>query len=351
MKAIVIHAPHDLRVEEIARPISAPAAGEVLVRMAAGGICGSDLHYYHHGGFGVVRVREPMILGHEASGFVEALGAGVSGLRIGDLVAVNPSKPCNLCEYCAAGMRAHCSDMRFNGSAMRMPHEQGLFRECISVGAERAVVMPEGIRPAEAALCEPFAVCLHAASHAGDLAGKTVLVSGSGPIGILCIVIAKLRGAARILATDIARAALDMAASMGATDCFDVSGGMEALSAYGEGKGRVDVVFECSGNPRALAGAIPLLRPLGTMVLVGIGGDTPLPINLIVAKELRLFGTFRFDREFNEAAELIGKRRVDLSPMISAVYPIEDAVSAFEHAGDRMRATKVAIALSDRAVG
>lgn len=348
MKAIVIHAPHDLRVEEFALPEAAPATGEVRVRMAAGGICGSDLHYYHAGGFGTVRVRQPMALGHEASGFVEAVGAGVTAVRVGDLVAVNPSKPCNTCANCHAGMRVHCSDMRFNGSAMRMPHEQGLFRECISIEEHRAVVMPAGTRPAEAALCEPFAVCLHAASHAGDLAGKTVLVSGCGPIGVLCVVIAKLRGAARILATDIARASLDMAARMGATECFDVSSGMGALAPFAEGKGQVDVVFECSGNPQAMAGAIPLIRPLGRMVLVGIGGDATLPANLIVAKELQLFGTFRFDAEFNQAAGLIGSKTVDLSPVISAVYPMDDAVTAFNHAGDRTRATKVAIALSDR---
>lgn len=351
MKAIIIHAPHDLRVQEFALPDAAPAAGEVRVRMAAGGICGSDLHYYHDGGFGTVRVRQPMALGHEASGFVEAVGADVKGVRVGDLVAVNPSRPCQSCPNCCAGLRIHCTDMRFNGSAMRMPHEQGLFRECIAVEEHRAVVMPAGIRPAEAALCEPFAVCLHAASHAGDLAGKTVLVSGCGPIGVLCVVIAKLRGAARILATDIARASLDMAARMGATDCFDVSSGMEALAPFAEAKGQVDVVFECSGNPRALAGAIPLIRPLGRMVLVGIGGDCALPVNLIVAKELQLFGTFRFDSEFNEAAALIGGKTVDLSPMVSAIYPMEDAVAAFAHAGDRTRATKVAIALSDRGAG
>lgn len=351
MEAIVIHAPHDLRVQDFALPPATTGAGEVSIRMAAGGICGSDLHYYHHGGFGIVRVKEPMALGHEASGFVEAIGAGVSGVAIGDLVAVNPSKPCGACPNCRAGLRIHCTDMRFNGSAMRMPHEQGLFRECIAVGAERAFVMPAGTSPAEAALCEPFAVCLHAASHAGDLAGKTVMISGCGPIGILSIVAAKLGGAARILATDITRHSLDMAARMGASDCFDVSGGMDALAPFAEGKGHVDVVFECSGNPKAMAGAIALLRPRGRIVLVGLGGDAPVPVNTIVAKELQLRGTFRFDGEFADAARLIGTRAVDLSPVISAIYPMAEARAAFDHAGDRTRATKVAIALSDKAHG
>jgi L-idonate 5-dehydrogenase len=347
MKAVVIHAPHDLRVEDFPLPLdAAPAAGMVRVRMAAGGICGSDLHYYHHGGFGVVRVKQPMALGHEASGIVEALGAGVSGVAIGGLVAVNPSSPCGACSYCRQGLRHHCENMRFNGSAMRFPHEQGLFRECIEVPAHRAVPLPEGTPAAEAALCEPFAVCLHAANQAGDLAGKTVLVSGCGPIGILAIVAAKLGGASRIIATDITRHCLDMAAQMGATDCLDVSAGPAALQPFAEGKGQVDTVFECSGNQQAIAAAISVLRPRGRMVLVGLGGEPPMPVNTIVAKELQIAGTFRFDAEFDAAAQLIGSRAVDLSPVVSAVYPMADAVAAFQHAGDRTRATKVAIALT-----
>jgi L-idonate 5-dehydrogenase len=346
MKAVVIHAPHDLRVQDFDLPLAdPPSPGMVRVRMAAGGICGSDLHYYHHGGFGVVRVKQPMTLGHEASGFVEALGAGVAGIPLGGLVAVNPSQPCGTCDWCLRGVSHHCSNMRFNGSAMRFPHEQGLFRACIEVPAARAVTMPAGTKPAVAALCEPFAVCLHAANQAGDLAGKTVLVSGCGPIGVLTIVAAKLRGAARILATDITRHSLDMAARMGATDCIDVSSGTEGLTPLTEGKGHVDVAFECSGNPQAITSAVSVLKPRGRMVLVGLGGDAALPINTIVAKEISIIGTFRFDAEFNEAARLIGGG-LDLTPVISAVYPMDDAIAAFEHAGDRTRATKVAIELS-----
>jgi L-idonate 5-dehydrogenase len=346
MKAVVIHAPHDLRVEDFDLPLAdAPSPGNVRVRMEAGGICGSDLHYYHHGGFGVVRVKQPMALGHEASGVVEAVGHGVD-LKPGTLVAVNPSSPCFNCAYCREGLRHHCTDMRFSGSAMRFPHEQGLFRACIEVPAERAVAMPAGTSPAVAALCEPFAVCLHAANQAGDLAGRTVLVSGCGPIGLLCIVTAKLRGAARILATDITQHCLDMASRMGATDCFDMSKGAEALAPFAEGKGSIDIAFECSGNQQAMATAISVVRPRGRVVLVGLGGDTPMPVNTIVAKELRICGTFRFDAEFNEAARLIGDKSVDLSPLVSAVYPMSDAKAAFDHAGDRTRATKVAIMLS-----
>ena len=120
-----LHAAHDLRIED--QPEPQPAPGDALIRVLRGGICGSDLHYYHDGGFGPVRVREPMILGHEAAGVVETAPAG-SGLRTGQLVALCPSRPCGECEFCAAGQDRHCLNMRFNGSAMRLPHEQGFFR-------------------------------------------------------------------------------------------------------------------------------------------------------------------------------------------------------------------------------
>jgi L-idonate 5-dehydrogenase len=344
MQAVVIHAPRDLRVEPFFEPPGELADGQVRVRMAAGGICGSDLHYYHHGGFGTVRVKQPMALGHEASGIVEAVGAGVAGVKPGDLVAVNPSVPCNTCSYCKAGFRNHCENMLFNGSAMRFPHVQGLFREFVDVVAERAVRMPEGTSAELAALCEPFAVCLHAVKQAGNIAGQTVLVSGCGPIGVLTIVAAKLAGAGRIIATDITQHSLDMAIRFGADEAIDVAKG-EGLTPFAAGKGTLDVAFECSGAPPAIAAAIMTLRPRGRMVLVGNGGDAAIPASTIVARELSIAGTFRFDPEFNEAAALIGSGRVDLRPLVSATYPMQEAVAAFTHASDRTRATKVVLSL------
>ena len=346
MRALIIHAPHDLRVEDFSFETSALGPDDVTVRMAAGGICGSDLHYYHHGGFGTVRVKEPMALGHEASGHIEAVGANVKHVKPGDLVAVNPSSPCGECPSCKASRHNHCENMRFNGSAMRFPHVQGLFRERINVPGDRAFRIDSAVSAAEAALCEPFAVTLHAAAQAGDLKGKTVLVSGCGPIGILAIVAARLAGATRIVATDITAHSLAVAAKFGCDDCLDVSGGVEVLAPYTENRGQIDVVFECSGNPHAMSAAIGTLKPKGRIVLVGLGGDAPMPVNMIVAKELEIVGTFRFDQEFAQAAELISSRKVDLRAMISGSYPLASAVEAFTQASDRTRATKVVIALS-----
>ena len=346
MRAIVIHAPHDLRVDECRFGSDDVGPDDVRVRMAAGGICGSDLHYFHDGGFGAVRIREPMVLGHEAAGHVEAFGKAVTGIGVGDLVAVNPSVPCNACPSCRAGMRNHCENMRFNGSAMRFPHVQGMFREAMTVTLDRAIVMPPGVSASEAALCEPFAVALHAVRQAGDLSGRAVLVSGCGPIGVLVIVAARLAGARQIVATDITGHSLAMAKRFGATECIDVLAGSDALAPFAENRGQIDVAFECSGSPAAIGSASSVLKPKARMVLVGLGGDCPMPVNTIVAKELQLTGTFRFDAEFAEAARLIGSRTVDLGPMISAIYPMEEALEAFRHASDRTRATKVSVALS-----
>ncbi len=163
----------------------------------------------------------------------------------------------------------------------------------------------------------------------------TVLVSGCGPIGCLVIAAARLAGAAEIVATDIATEALAIAARLGATRCVDVSGGAAQLADLAIGKGRVDAAIECSGNPSALATAIELVRPRGTIVLVGLGGEQPLPMNSIVAKELRLNGSFRFDAEFSRAAELISDGRVDLRPLLTGTFAIEDAAAAFALASDR----------------
>lgn len=342
MRAVVAHAAHDLRLEE--RPEeAAPGEGQVLVRVAAGGICGSDLHYFHNGGFGTVRLREPMILGHEASAVVAAVGRGVAGLTPGDLVAINPSLPCGQCEECRRGLRNHCNDMMFRGSAMRFPHAQGLFRETLVVPVGLLHPVGPGVDAGLAALAEPFAVCLHAVKQAGSLLGKTVLVSGCGPIGCLTVAAARLAGARRVIACDVVEAPLKFAERLGADEVVLVGADATGLAPYKAGKGRIDVAFDCSGHPAAVATAIECLRPRGALVAVGLGGSMPFPLPSLVTKELAVFGSFRFDTEFGEAVDLIARGRVDLSPLISHTYPVDRAVEAFDLAGDRSQAMKVQI--------
>jgi len=343
MRAVVIHAEKDLRVEEVATPGLGPQS--VRVRIKAGGICGSDLHYYLHGGFGTIRVREPMILGHEVAGIVEAVGAEVSRVAPGDLVAVNPSRSCGHCRYCQSGQQQHCLDMLFYGSAMRFPHVQGGFREVLVIEERQAVKLPAHIGAAHAAFAEPLSVCLHGVKRAGPLLGKRVLVTGSGPIGVLTVVAAKAAGATEIVVTDVVDAPLPIALKMGATTAINVMAEPERLKAeYAAQKGAFDVMFECSGNQHALTGAFDVLRPGGTIVQIGVGGNFTLPMNVVVAKEFDLRGSFRFHEEFDWAVALIGSGQVDLSPLLTASIPIEHAVEAFDLAADKSRAMKVQLA-------
>jgi L-idonate 5-dehydrogenase len=343
MRALVVHAAKDLRADDW--QVEAPGPGQVLIRTAAGGICGSDLHYYHHGGFGPVRLKEPMVLGHEVSGHVAELGDGVSGLAAGDLVAINPSRPCGACRYCREGRPNHCMDMRFYGSAMPFPHIQGAFREALLVDATQCV-KAEGVTAGEAAMAEPLSVALHALRRAGPLLGKRVLVTGCGPIGVLSVLAARRAGAAEIVATDIEDQPLTHARIAGADRTVNVLKEPDALAAYGADKGTFDVLCEASGAQPALVAGIGAMRPRGVVVQLGLGGDMTLPMMQVTAKELDLRGSFRFHEEFPLAVEMIAKGLIDVKPLITHTLGFDDAVMAFELAGDRSRAMKAQIAFN-----
>ncbi|MBB5536987.1 L-idonate 5-dehydrogenase [Rhizobium giardinii] len=342
MRSIVIHAAKDLRIEDTDPGAAGP--GQVEIAIEAGGICGSDLHYYNHGGFGAIRLREPMILGHEVAGTIKALGSGVTGFTIGERVAVSPSRPCNACDYCLKGQQNHCLNMRFYGSAMPMPHIQGAFRQRLVAESWQCHKVADDVSINEAAFAEPFAVTLHAVNRAGSLLGKRVLVTGCGPIGALCILAARAHGAAQIVATDVMDAVLAKAADIGADRTINVATDGDKLAAYSANKGYFDVMFEASGNERAVRSGLEVLKPRGILMQLGLGGDVSIPQNLVVAKEIDMRGTFRFHEEFALAVDLINRRRVDVKPLLTGIFDLDDAVAAFETAGDRSRSMKVQIA-------
>lgn len=343
MQAIVIHSARDLRIEE--RPEEAVGPDEVGLRLATGGICGSDLHYFNHGGFGTVRLREPMILGHEVSAVVEELGEGVTGLEKGQLVAVSPSRPCGSCRYCTEGLPNQCLNMRFYGSAMPFPHIQGAFRQKLVAKASQCAVA-DGLSAGEAAMAEPLAVTLHATRRAGDLFGKRVLVTGCGPIGVLSILAARRAGAAEIVATDLSDFTLSIARKAGADRTINSASEPDALAAYGADKGYFDALYECSGAAVALAGGIGALRPRGIVLQLGLGGDMSVPMQTITSKELEIRGSFRFHSEFAIGVELMRKGLIDVKPLISQTLPLAQSVDAFTLASDRSQAMKVQIAFS-----
>ncbi len=346
-RCLVIQAADDLRVVE--QDGGAPGPGQVLVQVGFGGICGSDLHYFHAGGFGTVRIKRPMILGHEVAGTVAAVGAGVDRVKAGDKVAVNPSRPCAACRYCLEGLPNQCLDMRFYGSAMRDPHVEGAFRNLLLCDAVQCELVAAHVPLQHAALAEPFSVALHGVQRAGPLLGRRVLVSGCGPIGCLAVAAAHIHGAAEITAVDLTDETLAVARAMGAATTLNVAQDAQWASRYSADKGSFDVMFECSGNERALRAGLETLRPRGSVVQLGLGGDVSLPQNLIVAKELALLGSFRFHAEFALAVRLINEGRIDMRPMISAAFPLSRAREAFELASDRKRAMKVLLDFADEA--
>ena len=343
MKTVVIHGPTDLKVEH--RDVIEPGTGEIQIRIASGGVCGSDLHYYNHGGFGTVRIKEPMILGHEVSGHVTAIGKGVEGFSVGDLVAVSPSRPCNACRYCLEGLHNHCLDMRFYGSAMPFPHIQGAFREILVANASQCV-RADGLTPGEAAMAEPFSVALHATRRAGEMLGTRVLITGCGPIGLLALIAARHAGATEIVATDLSEGALRHADAAGADRTINVAASAEKLDHYRADKGYFDVLYECSGSPQAVASGISVVRPRGSIVQLGLGGDMTIPMAQVTAKELQFVGSFRFHEEFPLAVEIMQSGRVNLKPLITHTVPLDDVESGFRIANDRDQAMKVQIAFA-----
>lgn len=341
MKAIVIHAAGDLRIED--RPVEDLGLGQVRLRLATGGVCGSDLHYYNHGGFGAIRLKQPMILGHEVSAYVE--DAGTSGLRQGQLVAVSPSRPCGQCQYCLEALPNHCLNMRFYGSAMPFPHIQGAFREILIADASQCVAA-DGLTPGEAAVAEPLAVTLHATRRAGKMLGKRVLVTGCGPIGILSILAARRAGASEIVATDLSDFTLTVARAVGADTTLNSGDNPEALAPYTASKGYFDVLYECSGAAPALAAAIQTMRPRGVILQLGLGGDMTLPMMAITSKELDLRGSFRFHPEFATGVGLMQKGLINVKPLITHTVALSDAEAAFKLASDRSQALKAQISFS-----
>ena len=334
-----LHTVRQLRIET--EKVPDPGKNEIRVALGAGGICGSDLHYYHDGGIGRIRVREPIIVGHEAAGWVEQIGAGVIGYVPGDLIAINPSLPCHECKFCHLNEFNHCIDMRFMGSAYRMPHEQGMFRQFINIPVQRACRFTHSVPVKEAACAEPLAVCLHAAAQAPDIAGLRVMITGAGPIGALMTAVVSNAGPAELVITDILDYPLSVAKKMGAGTTINVAAERTYRNRYCQEKGHFDVIFECSGVATAIRDALDMLKPQGTLIFVGLAGEIPLALDLVVGKELNLIGTYRFHSEFADAVHLISAREIDLSPIISRSFAIEDAQHAFELAADRSRAVKV----------
>jgi L-idonate 5-dehydrogenase len=341
MLSCVIHAAHDLRVEE--RKTPEPKAGEVLVRLGAGGICGSDLHYYHHGGVADFHLREPMILGHEIAGEIVAIGPGVSDLHVGDRVAVNPARYCGVCSQCRRGRPNLCPEVRFFGSASRFPHVQGGFAEFFCAAETQCIRLTTDIPFPSIACAEPLSVALHAANQAGQLTGKRVLITGAGPIGLLLAVVARYAGAREIAITDMVQAPLEVALLLGADRAINMAGTPNALRETCNQIGGFDALFEASGAPPALIDCVESAKPGSRIVQVGMLSNATVPLGRLIARELELVGTFRFHDEFGQAVELLERGRIQVDALITERLPLARAREGFDLASDRQRSIKVSL--------
>jgi L-idonate 5-dehydrogenase len=333
-----IHAKEDLRIEDSELPEAGP--GQVLIRLGAGGICGSDLHYYYEGRNGSFVVREPLIPGHEASGVVAKVGPGVTRVKPGDKIAVSPSHACGQCDYCREGREQLCRNMRFLGSASIYPHVQGMFCEYFVMGERQCYPVAADVSLGEIAFAEPLAVALHAVNRGPQLLGKSVLITGAGTIGCLTVIAARLAGARHVAVSDILDRPLATAREVGADRTIRADREPDALASP-----QYDVAFEVSGSFLALKACVAAAKRGGTIVQVGTIPHEPLPfvVNEIMAKELDLKGAFRWGIEFDWAVDYISSRRVDVKPLLSGQFPLEEAVKAFELAKDKTRSTKVQV--------
>jgi L-idonate 5-dehydrogenase len=331
-----IHGPRDIRLETAPEPT--PGPGEVLVKLGAAGICGGDLHYYQHGRAGAFVVREPLIPGHEASGTVVAVGKGVGHVKAGDRVAVSPSHACGKCEVCRAGRENLCTAMCFLGSASVFPHSKGFFRDYFVIGERQCFPVRTNVPLADLAFAEPLAVALHAVSRAGGVLGANVLITGSGPIGCVIAMAARLGGAVSVSCTDVLDGPLGAARAVGADEIIRADLAPERLA-----ERRFDVAFEASGSVAALRNCVAGIKRGGVVMQVGTVPSEPVPIllNEIGIHEVDLRGTFRWGREFGWAVRYLEGGRVHVAPLLSGQFALRDAVAAFEAALDRSRNMKV----------
>lgn len=334
IKSVKVIGKGDVKVEEMNLE---PKEDEVLVKIARGGICGSDIHYFQQGGIGDFKLQHPMTLGHEVIGKIE---------KTGQAVAINPSKPCLECEYCLSGQSNQCLNMEFFGSAMRVPHVNGGFAQYVSVRQDQLVAYDEKISDEVMVFAEPLAVAIHAVNQSGGVLGKRVFISGCGPIGCLIAAASKAGGASEIVVSDLSERCQSIAIEMGADVAFSPSDG--EMAGYLEGKGYFDISFEASGSIPAFQGDIDLTRAKGTLVLVGMRpGMVDFPLTKALAKELQIKGTFRFTSEFETAVRWLEKGLINPMPLLTKVFSFEDVVSALTLAEDKSKAMKVQLSFEE----
>lgn len=321
-EAAVLHGVGDLRIEE--RPVPKPGEREVLVEVRSVGICGSDVHYYEHGRIGDFVVKAPLVLGHESSGVIVALGPSVQKHHLGERVALEPGVPCGVCRECRTGRYNLCRDIAFFAT----PPVDGALARYVVIHQDFAFELPDDVSDDAGALMEPLSVGIWACSKGQVGVGSRVAVAGAGPIGAVVTLVARAAGAAEVVVSDPVAARRERIRTLGATGVID-----PAVSSLAEAFEDFDVFFDCSGHAAAVQDGIKALRPAGIAVLIGMcpESEVPMPLARIQNREVWVTGTFRYAHTYPKAIGLVASKAIDLGSLVDARFSLaasEDALLA-----------------------
>lgn len=315
MQASVLTGVGSIVLEE--RPVPTCAPDEVLVQVASVGVCGSDVHYYEHGRIGKYVVESPLILGHEVSGRIVAVGSDVDPARVGERVAIEPQRHCRRCEYCRSGQYNLCPKMEFYAT----PPIDGAFCEYVTIQDDFAFAVPDSVSDHAAALMEPLSVGIAAAQKGGIDVGQTVLIAGAGPIGILAAQVARAYGAAEVVVTDLNPLRRELAARYGATRVVDpATESVEDVGAH--------VFIDASGAVPAIESGIRSVRAGGQVILVGSADTFPLSVPEIAMREVNVTGTFRYTNTWPIARTMLTRGDVEVDSLVTHVYGLEQVEDA-----------------------
>ncbi|MBM7553235.1 NAD(P)-dependent alcohol dehydrogenase [Thalassobacillus pellis] len=341
MKAAVMNDTFDIEVKELAVPELNP--DEVLIKVMAVGICGSDIHYYEHGKIGPYVVESPIILGHECAGVVVKIGEEVTRHKVGDRVAVEPGITCGTCEYCKAGRYNLCPEVEF----LATPPVDGAFVQYFKHRDDFVHPIPDDLSFEEGAFIEPFSVGIHAAKRTQLQPGSTVAIMGMGPVGLTAVAAVKAFGAKKVIVTDLSPVRLEAAKKMGADHIIHATEENvdEKIQEITGGKG-VDTAFETAGNPKALQSALAAVKRGGKLAIVGLPPINEIAVNvpLIADNEIDICGIFRYVNTYPQGIEFLSSKLVDMHELITDRFPLERTWEAMEKARtDKQGSIKVMV--------
>lgn len=325
MKVALMYEPGDIRIEKMGIPT--PTDDEVLIKVHCVGICGSDIQYYEHGRIGRFIVDKPIILGHEMSGEIVALGKNVRDFSVGDRVAVEPGIPCDRCSYCKAGRYNLCPDVIF----MATPPVDGAWAQYVTSRSDFVYRLPDEASFEGGALLEPLSVGIHAMERGKVKPSDRVLITGLGPIGLMAVQAARLYGVREIYATDVVPLRREIGAKMGASTVINPleENLTEKIEQLTNGEG-VDLVVETSGNERVISEIISVVKRAGRVSFVGLPStdEVPLNINQIIDSELDVFGVFRYANTYPFAIQMLKNTKLDIEQMITHKFSMDDIEEA-----------------------